>query len=158
MADPRRGRSIPAKPYPRTARVNETVRHAVASELERLSDADERLSLLTVTGVECDPDLRRARVYLASLDAQSEEALEEERGRMQAAIARRLRSKRVPHLLFEVDPAVVHGEAVEAALRSIGRIGDASRDESDDARAAGRVADRDDVRGDGWEDDGGVPV
>ncbi len=119
MGDPRRGRDSVAKPYPRTARVNEAVRHAVASELERLADSDERLSLITVTGVECDPDLRRARVYVASLDEESSEALEEGRLRIQAAIARTVRTKRTPHLQFEVDPAVVHGEAVEEALRAL---------------------------------------
>jgi ribosome-binding factor A len=121
MADPRRGRSTQSKPYPRVARVNESIRHAVATALERIADRDERLPLLTITGVECEPDLRRARVYFASLDEASSEALEEERREIQAAISLRLRTKRIPHLSFKVDPAVLHGEAVEAALRAIRR-------------------------------------
>ena len=121
MGDSRRGRGQIAKPYPRVARVNESVRHAVASEMERLADSDERLSLITVTGVECEPDLRRARVYVASLDESSQEALEEARPRIQEAISRAVRTKRTPQLVFQVDPAIVHGEAVERALRALRR-------------------------------------
>ena len=38
--------------YPRSARVNEVLREVLAEALERLADADERLALLTITGVE----------------------------------------------------------------------------------------------------------
>ena len=54
-----------ARKYPRSARVNEVVREALADELERMNDP--RLSLVTITGVDVARDLRHARVYYAAL-------------------------------------------------------------------------------------------
>ena len=45
MVDRRGGRRN-RPPYPRVARVNEALREVVAGEIERLSDQDERLSLV----------------------------------------------------------------------------------------------------------------
>ena len=59
----------------------------LAEALERVADTDERLGLLTVTAVDCDPDLRHALVLFASLDDEGEAALGEARVRLQAAIS-----------------------------------------------------------------------
>lgn len=87
--------------------------------LERLRDDDDRLALLTVTGVSTDPDLRHARVFMASLPEGAQLALEARRPELQAAIAREVRLKRTPTLSFVADPAVAAGERVEEALRRI---------------------------------------
>lgn len=105
--------------YPRSARVNELLREVLADALERVADSDDRLALLTVTGVETEPDLRTARVYLASISDDAAEALDEHRARLQAAIARQVRLKRTPQLSFEADPAVLSGERVEETLRRL---------------------------------------
>ena len=105
--------------YPRTARVNEVVREVLAEELERLSDADERIGLLTVTGVKVDPDLRHATVLLASISETAQEALAEDRVRLQAAIGRQLRMKRTPQLSFPVAPAITTGTRIEDILRGL---------------------------------------
>ena len=105
--------------YPRTARLNELVREIIAEELERLSDADDRLILVTVTHVTVDPDMRHAKVLLSSLSEQMDEALEEQRPRLQSAIGRQGRLKRTPQLSFAVDPAVTSGQRVEEILRDI---------------------------------------
>ena len=105
--------------YPRTARINEVVREVLAEELERLSDVDERIDLLTVTAVKVDPDLRHATVLLASITDPAKEALEEDRVRLQAAIGRQLRMKRTPQLSFQVDPAITTGTRIEDILRGL---------------------------------------
>jgi ribosome-binding factor A len=105
--------------YPRMVRVNEVVREVVAEELERLSDGDERLGLVTVTAVDVDGDLRHARVLLSSLPPPAEEALEDHLVRIQAAIGRQVRLKRTPQLSFSVDPAVESGKRVEDILRDL---------------------------------------
>ena len=87
--------------------------------LERLRDDDERLALLTVTGVNTDPDLRHATVFMASLPDGAQSALEGRRTQLQAAIAREVRLKRTPTLSFVADPAIAAGERVEEALRRI---------------------------------------
>lgn len=105
--------------YPRMARVNRLVREVVAEELERLADNDDRLTMVTVTGVSVDPDLRRGKVLLSSMPAGAEEALEEHRVRLQAAINRQARLKRTPQLSFSTDPAVESGKRVEDILRDL---------------------------------------
>jgi len=114
----RRSRSKPVRQYPRTARVNELCQEIVAEELERIDD--ERLELVTVTHVEVDPDLRRARVEFSRLGEGEDEALEalaEHRVRLQGAIARQARLKRTPELAFRADPVIRHGARIEELLR-----------------------------------------
>ncbi len=104
-------------PYPRTARLNQVLREVVADALERLTDIDERLRLVTVTGVDIASDLSHAEVYLSALDEQTAEALEELRPGLQQSIGRQVRMKRTPRLHFAADPAVAHGMRVEEILR-----------------------------------------
>jgi ribosome-binding factor A len=103
--------------YPRTARVNAVLAQVLGDALERLRDDDERLALLTVTGVGVDPDLRHATVFMASLPEGAAAALEGRRPQLQAAIAREVRLKRTPTLSFVADPAIAAAERVEEALR-----------------------------------------
>ena len=107
------------KRYPRTARVNQVLREVVADALERVSDEDERLLLVTVTAIDVDPDLRRARVFFASRQDGVREALDEQRVRLQAAISKQVRLKRTPQLSFVPDPAVSSGQHVESILRAL---------------------------------------
>ena len=119
----RRGSKGNRPRFPRTARVNEVLREVVAGEIERLSDHDERLLLVTVTAVVSEPDLRHATVFLSSLGEAAREGLEQQRYRIQAAIGRRARFKRTPQLTFSADPAVAEGERVEEILRRLDRPG-----------------------------------
>ena len=104
-------------PYPRSARVNQILREVISDEVMRASDVDERLGLLTVTGVETTPDMRQAMVYLDSLSDDSRVALEERRAQIQGAVNAQTRLKRTPKLSFMADPAVASGTAVEEILR-----------------------------------------
>ncbi|HEX4539980.1 MAG TPA: ribosome-binding factor A [Acidimicrobiales bacterium] len=119
----RRGSKRNRPRYPRTARVNEVLREVVAGEIERLSDHDERLLLVTVTAVVSEPDLRHATVFLSSLGDTAREGLEQQRFRLQAAIGRQVRLKRTPQLTFSADPGVAEGERVEEILRRLDRPG-----------------------------------
>lgn len=103
--------------YPRVFRLNQVLREVLADEIERLSDGGGEL--LTVTGVTVEPDLRHATVWLSSLSPGARDLLEHHRVELQGAVARQTTMKRTPRLTFEVDPAVVHGAAVEDALRRI---------------------------------------
>jgi len=113
-----------AASFPRTRRVNQLIREVLADEIERLADADERLRLLTVTGVDTASDLRNATIFVSSLSEDAAEALEERRVQLQAAIGRQSKMKRTPRIRFEVDPAIIHGAAIEDALRRLGRSDD----------------------------------
>jgi ribosome-binding factor A len=104
-------------PYPRTARVNQILREVISDVLVRISDVDDRLGLLTVTGIDTAPDMRHARVFFDSLSEGAKAALEERRGQIQAAVNLQTRLKRTPKLSFVADPAVASGLAVEELLR-----------------------------------------
>jgi ribosome-binding factor A len=104
-------------PYPRTARINQILREVISDELVRISDTDERLGLLTVTGVETTPDMRQAMVFLDSLSPEARVVLEERRAQLQSAVNVQTRLKRTPKLSFMADPAVASGTAVEEILR-----------------------------------------
>lgn len=104
--------------YPRSARVNELVREILADELERLDD--ERLELVTITHVSVDPDLRHALVEFSSLgegEDEAKEGLDENRVRLQTAIARQARLKRTPELRFVVDTVIARGARIDELLR-----------------------------------------
>jgi ribosome-binding factor A len=106
-------------PYPRTARVNEVLREVVADTIERMADTDDRLRLVTVTAVDVTPDLSRATVYLSSMAEPAGEALHAERVHLQREVARQVRLKRTPQLVFAPDPSVTHGRRVEEILRQL---------------------------------------
>jgi ribosome-binding factor A len=121
-------RHADVRPFPRVARLNAVVHEVVAEEIERVSDADERLAMLTVTDVVCEPDMRHAVVYLASLPEGSSEALEEHRRAIQSAVGSQTHMKRTPLLRFLVDPAIIEGNRVEDALRRAKRTSEGDGD------------------------------
>jgi ribosome-binding factor A len=106
--------------YPRSARVGETLREIIAEELIRIDD--ERLTFVTVTGIEVDEELNRAHVYFDSLagedgDEAIIEALTHHRVRLQAAIARQIRAKKTPILDFRPDLALRGAERIDDIIR-----------------------------------------
>jgi ribosome-binding factor A len=110
--------------YPRTARINEALREVIAEELEIIGD--ERLDLVTVTGINTDPDLRHATVWYSTLAGRGDldavrEGFAEHRVQLQAAVGRQVRLKRTPLLQFTPDPAIEQGQRIEDILRSMPR-------------------------------------
>jgi ribosome-binding factor A len=121
------------------------LREVVADALERLSDIDDRLRLITVTSVDTTPDLSRATVYLSSLSDDAAAALADERVSLQRQIGRQVRLKRTPLLVFAPDPAVAHGFQVEEILRRL-HSAPASDQRTTDTRSEGPAGDGDDDR------------
>lgn len=107
--------------YSRSARLGELLREILASELAHLDD--ERLDLVSVTGVETSAELSRATVYVSALDDEAVptalEALEEHRLQLKQAVARSSAVRRVPDLVFALDPSISAGERVDQILRDL---------------------------------------
>jgi len=107
--------------YPRSARLNETLREVIADELVRIDD--ERLELVTITGIDVDNELNRAVVFFDSLvgedgDDAIIEVLEEHRRRMQSSINRQIRAKKTPILEFRPDNVIRSAERIDDILRA----------------------------------------
>jgi len=132
--------------YPRSARLNETLREIIAEELVRIDD--ERLEFVTVTGIDVDDELNRAHVFFDTLfgaadgddDAVITAALGDHRARLQASIARQIRAKKTPILDFRPDEALRSAERIEQILRldRQGRSGE--RDSQDPSEPASGVS------------------
>jgi ribosome-binding factor A len=125
-------------------RVNQVLRQVLAEELERLADADE-VPMVTVTSVEVAADMRTAVVYLASLDAATEEVLEERRRQLQRVVGTQMTMKRTPRLRFQADPAIEAGTRVEELLRGLhapGRPGSGTAEAEEAGPLAGEGAPR----------------
>jgi ribosome-binding factor A len=126
MSRPRQRRSTGSThKYPRTARLNETLREVIAEELNLIDD--ERLDMVTITAIDTDPEMNRAVVFYDSLfgeagDSGILEALGDHRVRLQSAIGRQVRAKKTPILSFRPDEAIRAGERIERILHDAGTL------------------------------------
>lgn len=107
--------------YPRGARVGATLREIIADELVRIDD--ERLSLVSITAIDVDPELNRGIVFFDSLDGEDGDAeilaaLGAHRIRLQSAIARQIRAKKTPILEFRPDLVIRSAERIDEILRA----------------------------------------
>lgn len=107
--------------YPRIRRVNSIIHQVVAEEVELLKDP--RLGLVTITGVEAAPNLRKAVVYFSLVDLdnadETRQALEAAAPRLRRAVGAQVRLKYTPSLTFELDRGVAEGERIDAILRRL---------------------------------------
>jgi ribosome-binding factor A len=128
-------RSSSNRPYDRTARLNELIREIVADNLRQIDD--ERLELVSITGVRVDPEVRTGVVFFDTPEVDGSgdevvlEAFDELRTRLQAAINRESRLRRTPVLEFRPDLALRGGEQIDAILRGLDRPGDDDGDGAD---------------------------
>jgi ribosome-binding factor A len=105
--------------YPRTARLNESLREVIADELTRIDD--EELDLVTITAIDVDAEMNRAIVYFDSLlgeegDEKILAALNGHRVRIQGAVGKQVRAKKTPILTFKPDEVIRSAEHIQRIL------------------------------------------
>jgi len=114
----RRGGHDPAAGN-RTAKLGGIVHRIVAEGIESLDD--ERLAMVSITGVDVDRDLHRAIVWFTSLDDDHDpgitEAFEEHGGRLRHDVATQSKLRRAPMLEFRPDVALRSAARIEDILR-----------------------------------------
>lgn len=138
MSKPRRTAAPSGHRYPRTARLNESLREVIAEELIRIDD--ERLSMVAITAIDVDPEMNRAVVFWDSLlgedgDEQISEALGEHRIRIQSAVGRQIRAKKTPILSFRPDDAIRAAERIEQILHREDTLPERPAESADDGEA-----------------------
>lgn len=120
--------------FSRSDRVGPLVHEIVAEQLLYIDD--DRLIQVSITGVEVDNELAKAKVFFDTYDGSDEsiadalDAFAKYRGKLRYAVGQRTRVRRVPELDFRCDPAISAGNRVEEILRS---IEPSSVDQSDSA-------------------------
>lgn len=114
-----RGRRAGRGSFNRMDRVNELMREVIAEAVERIADGDERIGFITVSSVECSPDLRHADVLFSSLTDEVAALLDERRIEIQKLLSSQVRMKRTPKLAFKADPTVAAAQRVDDILRRL---------------------------------------
>jgi len=98
----------------RIQRVNNLIRQEI-SELLRRQIKDPRLdSLVTVTEVSTSADLKYARIFVSHIASEEEKeetlsVLASASGFLRSELARRLRLRRIPELIFQWDNSIERG-------------------------------------------------
>ena len=110
--------------FARTDRLGSSLREIIGEELRRIDD--DYVAYVTVTDVEVDNELTRARVYFSTLNLEEEdlEGLYTHMGRLRKAIARQGNMRRVPDLEFLIDPGLRSGTRVGEILQTMEAEGD----------------------------------
>ena len=109
----------------RMERIDQQLKSEIARVL-REEATDPRIRMVTLTRVDCAPDLSSALVFWSSLEADSEESLcQIEAGLASAAgfirrrIAQILPLRRMPRLEFRFDPSLEQGARTLSLLREL---------------------------------------
>ncbi len=111
------------KETPRTRKLNEMAREAIASILiEKI--ADPRLDMVTLTGVKVSSDLTVANVYVIAHGDQERydevlAGLESAKGRIRSLLGQRVKMRFTPELRFFIDESVDEGMRISEALKDV---------------------------------------
>jgi ribosome-binding factor A len=112
----------------RAARMAEELRQQIADILQNHL-SDPRLTWVSVVRVEVSPDLRHAKVFvsvLGSEDAQSSSlrVLSRATSAVRAELARRIRLRKVPEIVFRADHSIAYSIRIQNLLQELGLAGE----------------------------------
>ncbi|MFK2825038.1 30S ribosome-binding factor RbfA [Bacillus sp. B190/17] len=107
----------------RSNRVGEQMKKELTDILNR-KVKDPRIGFITVTDVEVTGDLQQAKVYITVLGNEQEredtlKALTKAKGFIRSEVGQRIRLRKTPELLFEIDASIEYGNRIDTLLREI---------------------------------------
>ena len=97
----------------------------MADRLGRLSEVkDPRLGMISITDVNVSRDLSWAKVYFSLLGTEEDrektlEGLDRAKGFIRSELAKRLRVRHTPEVLFQFDPSLEQGAKMDALLKTL---------------------------------------
>lgn len=109
----------------RSNRVAEQMKKELGDILNRKLK-DPRLGFITITDVEVTGDLQQATIFISILGNEKERedtllALEKAHGFIRSEIGNRMRLRKVPELLFEMDSSLEYGNRIDELLRDLNK-------------------------------------
>lgn len=107
----------------RVGRVAEEIKKELSLLLQN-EFKDPRLGFLTITGVDLTNDLSQATVYLSVLGSEQEkeetlQALANGSGFIRSELAKRIRLRTMPKLIFKFDASIEYGNRIESLLAKL---------------------------------------
>jgi len=107
----------------RLDRLAHTIKREVSSILAT-EVKDPRLGMISIADVEVSRDLAVAKIYFSQLGGEEERArtldgLERAKGFIRSELAKRLRVRHTPVIVFLFDPSLEHGAKISALLKSL---------------------------------------
>ena len=118
-----------AKEFSRTRRVADQIQRNLA-ELIQMELGDPRVGMVTVTGVDVTHEFERAKIYFTVLDENladkekakksietSTQALNNAAGFLRSALARRLKLRTTPELVFVYDSSMEYGNRLTDLIK-----------------------------------------
>ena len=111
-------------PGRRPQRVGEQIREELSALLVS-GLRDPRIGFTTITEVSVSPDLRQARIFLSVMGSAEEqekslEAFGTARSFIRRELAHRLKLRRIPELLFELDRTAEYADHINHLLQQAG--------------------------------------
>lgn len=104
----------------RVNRANSLIQQIVAEEL--LKNSDSILNSLTVSYVDTSLDMKKAIVYVTSLNNEHQKTLYSlsiNRLKIQKSVSSQLEMKFTPKIMFEIDPLLKNVEKINQLLNNI---------------------------------------
>ncbi|HDH06550.1 MAG TPA: 30S ribosome-binding factor RbfA [Nitrospirae bacterium] len=109
-------------PYKRSARVSDLIREEVADIIMN-KIKHKTLGFITVTGAKVSDDLRHATVYLSVFNVEDNKKtlrkLNSSASFIKGELARRLKMRYVPSIIFKIDEAIEYGRKIDKMLDDI---------------------------------------
>ena len=108
----------------RRGRVNEEIQREMASIIRDVKDPRVSSSFISITGVDCAPDLRNAKIFYSCIGGKDgkegvAKGLKSAAGFIRHELAVRLNMRQTPELLFVYDKSVENGAHIASLLKEV---------------------------------------
>lgn len=107
----------------RTGRVNEEINKALSEILRNVKDPRVANVFVSITGVDCTPDLKNAKVYFSVMGERRKgdtlKGLENASGYIRTQLARTLNLRITPELKFVSDESMKHGAHISSLMKQV---------------------------------------
>ncbi len=107
----------------RRGKINEAIAQELSALLRTVKDYRLENTVISITSVNCAPDLSLAKVYYSYLGGSSpkeiKQGLVSASGYLRSGLARTLDLRQTPKLIFEYDDSMEHGAHITGILRKV---------------------------------------